>query len=263
MQYNEVKILTNKPIGSYHKLTLKLDNGINEKIIPGQFLMLDITNELKFFLNRPFSIFDIRANKKTCEIDIIYKVIGITTELLSKKKRGDLLKIIWPLGNGFKFMHSTREFVFIAGGYGAACLYLAIKNLININKKDIILFIGGKTKNDLEICKEFEKFNINIIKATEDCSCGEKGVITKYVEKYLTKHVNNIEVFACGPHEMLKEAGKICEKKNFPIQVSIETFMACGFGVCMGCAVKTNTNIGNPYRLVCKDGPVFNAKEIF
>ena len=107
--------------------------------------------------------------------------------------------------------------------------------------------------------KEFKKLGAKVYIATEDGSRGFKGLVTQL----LTKRLKSVQkqpapIYACGPSPMLKAISVIAKRLNVPCQISIEERMACGIGTCLGCAVKTVTG----YKMVCKDGPVFNSGDI-
>ena len=98
-----------------------------------------------------------------------------------------------------------------------------------------------------------------VSKVTEDGSVGQKGLVTDAFEKYIKKNKNKkLVVYACGPNMMLKKISDICKKNSIPGFVSLEEMMACGVGNCQGCAIK----VGDVYKMVCKDGPVFDINEI-
>jgi dihydroorotate dehydrogenase electron transfer subunit len=252
----KAKILENKKISQDHyKLTFSSEE-IAKSAKPGQFLEIRIEG---VFLRRPFSIHRVR-NKK---IEIIYRIRGKGTENLSKYKFGEYLDIIGPLGNGFNLDFSfLSHSILVGGGYGVSPLYfLAEKIIKNSDKKDkIFVFIGAKKKNYIICEDEFKKLGCKVYISTEDGSKGYRGVITELLISQLSLLPSHLLTFyCCGPSPMLKEVAKIAKIKKIKCYVSLETTMGCGFGVCLGCAIKTKSG----YKLVCKDGPVFDAEEIF
>ncbi|OGS45493.1 MAG: hypothetical protein A2539_05115 [Elusimicrobia bacterium RIFOXYD2_FULL_34_15] len=252
---------------------------IAESSKPGQFVMVNIGTATTF-LRRPFSI--CKTNKKT--FDILYKVVGCGTEELSKKKSGDSLNIIGPLGNGYKFpiLEINKTPILVAGGTGvASLLFFAQKIKEKYKSVKPIVFIGAKNKKEVLLKNEYEKLGFKVIVSTEDGSMGKKGLISNLLSSYLEecclKQVSAI--YSCGPKAMLKEISKIAKKNNVDCFVSLEEYMVCGIGTCMGCVTKTIKNLktcpelvaglkikneGNnyEYKSVCKDGPVFDAKDI-
>lgn len=217
---------------------------------PGNFVMLSFDNYLSPFLPRPFSIFELKGEK----LKLIFKVVGKGTKLLSETQLPFNIKVWGPLGNNFPFL-AKKDNVVVAGGLGLVPLF-NLRSFVKVDK----LFVGYKDASEAFLVKEIEKkYNATI--ATDDGSLGSKGFITEHFEKYIKSLTGKeINVYACGPHPFLKklwEIGKIYKMKN--IFASFETVMACGFGVCLGCAVETPFG----YLKVCKNGPVFNINEIF
>ncbi|RPI75307.1 MAG: dihydroorotate dehydrogenase electron transfer subunit, partial [Ignavibacteriales bacterium] len=125
------------------------------------------------------------------------------------------------------------------------------------NKKDICTFIGGRTYKDI-ITYKMKNFTIS----TDDGSLGIKGNVVELVEQNIKKfNSQQVKVFACGPNAMLRSLKELCISHNIDCEVSTECAMACGFGICQGCPIES---VKNPekYMLVCKDGPVFNIKDV-
>lgn len=249
------KILENKKIAEEHyKLTIS-SKEIAESAKPGQFIQIKIE---EVFLRRPFSIHKTKDEK----LEIIYKIVGRATETLSKYKKGKEIDIIGPLGNGFGIPFKNCKFIFAGGGYGISPLYFFAERIVNnFSAEDIFVFIGAKKKKYIICEEEFKNLGCKLYISTEDGSKGYKGKITEFLNfklsEFLSKHYSFI-LYSCGPYPMLKEVAKIARINNIKCYVSLEEIICCGFGACLGCAVKTKYG----YKLVCKDGPVFDAEEI-
>ena len=235
---------------------------IAEKIVeiskPGNFIEIRINENLDPFLRRPISIYNL--DKENGILEFIFQVKGKGTELLSKKKEGDLIDIIGPLGNGTFKIDEYRNLAIIGGGIGIFPLYELSKEAKN-NSKNVHTYLGFRNKELVTLEREFEEVSNELIITTDDGSYKNAGFAINYLENDLAK--NNIEcILACGPLPMLKAVKKLAEEKNIPCQVSLEEKMGCGMGVCLGCAVKTATSKSdNPeYLHVCKAGPVFDSK---
>jgi len=262
MIYQEnCEVLENKQIApNYFKILFKSKN-IHKKAKPGQFvhiLIRDTKSKHNPFLRRPFSINDITEYG----FSIIYRVVGLGTKILSKiystnKRRKVKLDILGPLGNGYEIV-KDKTAVLIAGGCGAAPLLFLEKEL---KKKKIPshFFLGATTK-DLLICREdFTKTGTKLYISTDDGSCGEKCSVSALYSSYLNSfNPKKTIIYACGPKAMLKAVSEIAAKNKIPCQVSLEEYMACGIGACLGCVVSTKK--GN--KRVCKDGPVFDSRQI-
>lgn len=252
MKHFKTKILSNKKIaGDHYALSFKSP----QKVKPGQFFNIKVNDSQEPFLRRPFSAHKIEKGK----IGILYKVVGKATEILSARKKGNVLDVLGPLGNGF-IMNPISPAILVAGGHGVAPLY-ALAKAIRSKKHKVTVFIGGRTKKQIISDRELRKLGAKVHIATEDGSKGYKGFITGLLNNKLQKTrymMHEVKIFACGPKGMLKALSNLARDYGIPCQVSLEEYMACGIGTCLGCAVKTKTG----YKLVCKDGPVFNAKDI-
>lgn len=238
-----------------------------ENSIPGQFVEIKCPGEHGPLLRRPFGVHRILNNG----IEILYETVGKGTQILSKKNKGDDLDMIGPLGSGFNLPRSQvadpRPKILIAGGMGVAPL-LALAEKIGAKRKGSYIIIGARSAGGILCEKQFKDLGCFVMVSTEDGSRGHKGYATDIL-KHLLKIINcqSSGIYACGPHPMLKAAANIARLVNIPCQVSMEERMACGVGVCLGCPVRVKTqysirNTQYEYKMVCKDGPVFDAKEI-
>lgn len=250
--HRRAKIISHKKIAPFHyKMTLEEKN-IAKYSSPGQFIQIKISEENNPLLRRPFSINNINFS---C-IDIIYKIVGKGTKILSQKKIGEYLDILGPLGQGFKIPKESYKIILVGGGYGISPLYFLGKELKNKNF-DFKVIISAKNKA-LLICKnDFKKIGVKTYLTTENGSIGKKGLATDLL-KNLLNHSDKFLVYACGPISMLKCVVEICKEYLAECQVSLETIIACGLGACFGCTINTKDG----YKLVCKDGPVFRGEDI-
>ena len=245
----KVKILSNIKVGdSYYKMTLDASY-IARHAIPGQFVQVRCSDGFDPLLRRPFSIHRLTSNQG---VEILYEVVGSGTEILSRKKKGEYLDVLGPLGKGFTLPRS-RAATIIAGGIGVAPLVFLAEALKKKNIKTTVL-IGAKTKN-LVLCeKDFKKLDFETHIATDDSSRGSKGFVSK-----LFKPETGTMAYACGPNPMLKCIASMCKRKRIDCEVSLEEKMACGIGACLGCSVKVKSGRN---KLACKDGPVFKATDL-
>jgi len=215
----------------------------------GQFVNIKINKTNYPLLRRPFSISNIEED----ELFILFDVRGEGTALLSEKSTGDEIDLLGPLGNGFMIDDEFDAAVFLAGGIGSAPFPFLGNEL---KKKEIIAFAGARSKKDL-----ITEGLINPQISTDDGSFGFKGnVVEHFISEFDGLRKKNIKIFACGPTPMLKSVRRFAVENNLKCDLSLESRMACGFGLCQGCPVEKAD--GSGYLLVCKDGPVFGAKEI-
>ena len=224
---------------------------ITSIIKPGQFLNIRVTNKPYPLLRRPFSACDVDGEY----LMLMFNVMGEGTSILAHKPKGAPVDILGPLGNGFNLEDDYDTAVVVGGGMGAAP-FPFLQRILK-GKKEILTFIGGRTHKDI-ITYGME----NLHTATDDGSEGLKGnVVDLLNEKLDLLKSKKIKIFACGPEQMLKAIQLFINELDIPTQFSVESYMACGIGICQGCAIESIDSV-KKYYLVCKDGPVFNAKEV-
>jgi len=225
------------------------------RVKAGHFVMLRVSDGLDPLLRRPFGIYRTIKGKG---VELLYRVVGKGTEILSQKRPGERLGILGPLGNGFTLPEKGRRAVMLTGGMGIVPLYMLAEGL-----EAGTLIFGARSRRETFLLKDFRKFGLKIKTATEDGSIGRKGLATDLLEEELTPETI---VYACGPMGMLKAAASIAKRSGAKCMVSLERSMACGIGVCLGCAVKARPRKDEKenrlYKMVCSDGPVFDSEEI-
>jgi dihydroorotate dehydrogenase electron transfer subunit len=224
---------------------------------PGQFVMLRWNDGFDPLLRRPFSFH--RIDKKLGTIDILFRVVGKGTALLAEKNPGETCDLLGPLGNGFKIRSEINQPIILAGGMGVAPM-LALADELVASKMTPIVFLGAKSKEELWCSEDFKVLGCELHLATDDGSLGFKGTVLDLFLSFGFRYSDFGFAFGCGPEPMLKQLAKLAQEHQFDCQISLETNMACGIGTCQGCV--TPVNGPEQYKLVCKDGPVFDAKEI-
>ncbi len=216
---------------------------------PGQFCNIKVSESDFPLLRRPFSISDVDNNS----IFFLFDIHGEGTKILSQKRVGDALDILGPLGNGFDIYGDFETAIFVAGGLGSAPFPFLAKAL---SDKKIISFVGARNL-DLLLHEDIPTPHI----ATDDGTLGFKGNVVELLTDFIAQNdLKKFRIFSCGPNPMLKALQKYSIDNNLDCQISVECAMACGFGICQGCPIVTSN--GDTYKLVCKDGPVFNAKDV-
>ncbi len=224
---------------------------IAREVYPGQFCNILVSDYGTPLLRRPFSV----AFREKNIIGFLYDIVGMGTELLSKVNVGEKISIEGPLGNGFNIDGSLEVALLLGGGIGIAPLPFLREKL---QKRGIntLTFWGSKTSGKLNL----SLFD-NIYFATDDGSEGFQGNVVESVGNLWSSISHaNLKAYACGPTPMLIAAQNFFQEKNVPLEISVESRMACGFGICQGCPIKSADS--DEYKLVCKDGPVFNSKEV-
>ncbi len=242
------------------------------RVRPGQFVMLRVTDALDPFLRRPFGIYKVLGRKRPRMlsgegIEIIYRVVGAATTVLSAKGPGEYVGVFGPLGNGFPLLRgpAAAHAVMVAGGVGIVPFYLLAEGSRaggRAGDGPRLLLYGAPTAADTAVAKDFRKLGCRVLMATEDGSAGTKGLVTDLLAGALKP---DSVVYACGPLPMLKAVAAITATAGVKCLVSLERAMACGIGVCLGCALKTGAHekaVSESYEMVCTDGPVFDASII-
>ena len=258
-------------------------------IYPGQFVEIDISNlslpprqdipenladsaARQIILRRPFSFCDVKINGPAdLTADILYCVLGPGTLRMTTLSNGDKISLIGPLGVGFSVPDDKTQAVLIAGGMGVAPL-LHLAGYLNDKYSEINIkaFIGAKSVNDFPMTfngkqlQDFSQLGIETHIATDDGSCGFSGFVTDCAAEWLkNSHPAGAEtiIYSCGPEPMLGSVANHAAEHNIYCQMSLERMMACGIGLCQSCAVAVNT-AEVKYKLCCKDGPVFDSKEV-
>lgn len=243
-------IVSQKCIGTdIYDMVLSFPRGAKEAK-PGQFIAMYCEDGTKL-LPRPISICGIDAENGT--LRVVYRIAGEGTRLFSKMKEGDSLEVLGPLGNGFTM--KEEKAIIVGGGIGIPPMLELAKQLSC--EKTVVLGY----RDELFLKEEFEAC-ADVVVATEDGSCGTKGTVIDAINE---ANVDGAVIYACGPMPMLKALAEYAEAHNMEAQISLEERMACGIGACLGCICKTkkkdhHTNVNN--QRICKDGPVFDAKEV-
>ena len=231
--------------------------GIAKNALPGQFVNILPDNNWDLAMRRPMSLAGVNSDN----IELIYKVFGSGTNLMSKWKKDDRIDIIGPLGNSWNDFKKMP--VLIGGGVGIAPImylsnYLKNKNILHC------LIMGARDKNEHFLMHDVEK---RVLLSTDNGSIGIKGNVLDAFKSMKLMN-NKIKIFSCGPSVMMENLKDFSNKNDIDCDLALETIMACGFGICQGCTVEySNGELENPsyrskYGLVCLDGPIFNSKKI-
>ncbi|MBW2478271.1 MAG: dihydroorotate dehydrogenase electron transfer subunit [Deltaproteobacteria bacterium] len=267
MKNYRTKIISNQEISTgYYRMRI-LAPGFSDQAQPGQFVMFRVQRSLPPLLRRPFGIFRIGYLPGDCDglppkeyVEILYKVTGRGTTIMAELHEGDGVELLGPLGKGFDISANEGEKILVGGGIGLVPLFMLASELKQ-RGQTVRLLMGGRTRDDIFAVTEFERLGVETYVSTDDGSLGEEGVVTRVLERKLKKYQVS-EVFACGPKPMLTAVHDICLAHSTPLQVSLEEFMACGVGACLGCVVKGagHTDDNPSYLCTCKVGPVFRAE---
>jgi dihydroorotate dehydrogenase electron transfer subunit len=228
---------------------------------PGHFVHARVSSGCNPLLRRAFSIHSLNKNKDSFEI--LFRVIGKGTDILSQAYPGDTLDVLGPIGNRFSLPKKGQKIMLVAGGMGIAPLWFLFNHLIKRYPKDDLTFlVGAKNREELLYVEKLEKAGANLMIATDDGSAGRKGLVTEVFAQEIKRRGGDYRrlcVYSCGPQMMLKRMSQLARRRDFLCQISLETHMACGVGACWGCVVKLKDGT---YKRVCVDGPVFDARVV-
>jgi dihydroorotate dehydrogenase electron transfer subunit len=254
----QVDVAANRPLsGGYFVLELASahDNPV-ARAKPGQFVMLRGEWGRDLLNGRGFSVLEVIDARRFC---VLLKVFGRGTALMQRMNPGDRLTVTGPLGRGFP-APSGRTQLLVAGGVGLPPLHLHAR----VNRGHAIeMFYGGRTADDLVLTEALDAWGVRTVLATEDGTRGEHGRVTAPLLARLDRAAREgeaVELLSCGPTPMLKAVREIGLARSIPTYLCLEEMMACGFGVCLGCAVPVHGP--KPYAYCCTDGPVFEAREV-
>lgn len=242
IEYN-LAIIENKRL-TFKTRVMRLECRPELKFSPGQFVNILVDGK---YLRRPISVCDFEAGVLT----LLYDVVGEGTDIMSRWNVGHTVNLLAPLGNGFDIKCSGQSPLLIGGGIGIAPLYMLGKELLKEGRKPIAI-LGFNSAEDIVWVDEFRKAGIEVRITTATGEVGERGFVTNSAEYNAPEHEY---FYACGPMPMLKA---VCRSATLPGELSLDERMACGFGVCRCCTLKTASGL----KQICKDGPVFKKEEL-
>ncbi|MCX7943645.1 MAG: dihydroorotate dehydrogenase electron transfer subunit [Deltaproteobacteria bacterium] len=268
-KYNQLKVVHVRHYkANYVSLTLSYDNQM-EIPMPGQFFMLKPHNTL---LGRPISVHNFFRILKKGYIEFLFKIVGKGTKNLSELKRGDYVSLWGPIGNSFPTFENKKTAILVAGGRGIAPLFFLATKLFE-KRYEIHFFYGVKKSEELIHILRLRNMSNKLFISTEDGKRGKKGLITDLFKSAINTYTsslkdnllfhdqgNNAVCYVCGPDIMMEKVCEVSLSHKIKTYISLESHIACGSGVCLGCTVEST---GGQLFHVCKEGPVFDAEEIY
>ncbi len=246
------------------------------QIVPGQFLMMRIAGCDDPLLGRPFALYDtvVDGSGSPVAIDFVYLVVGKMTGRLQQSKPGDALEVWGPLGNGFS-EKPVPHLIMVAGGIGQTPFLALGRQFLGGRQygqsarkvspaQSVTLCYGVRSKDLLAGAEDFRQCGIDLRLSSDDGSVGHHGLVTDLLEEALDQHPPaECRIACCGPEPMMKAVAKIASRRSVACEVSLETPMACGIGICFSCVVRVEQPGGEwDYKRTCVEGPVFDAKKI-
>lgn len=247
---------------------------------PGQFVMLRMTNVNAPLIGRAFAVYDVVVdlNQKRSAIDLVYLRKGALTTPLSAAPVGTPVQLWGPLGNRFD-MSPCRELVMAVGGIGQTPMLMVGREALSNFADKVTLIYGARRHDLLAGVDQFRDAGFDVRVCTDDGSMGEKARVPDVLAQLLdqkTGEIGNgetderpsVRVVTCGPEPMMEAVANLCMARSVPCQVSMETPMACGIGICFSCVAKVR--LPEPkdgdcewdYKRTCVEGPIFDAEKI-
>lgn len=238
-------------------------------IRPGQFVMLRLPNTTDPLLGRPFALYDtVLDGGKSVAIDVVYLVVGKMTSRLPEVNAGESLQVWGPLGKPFLDVGTPARVTLVAGGIGQTPFLAYARELLGTRgfggaaprtrTKHVALYYGVRNAALAACVDDFRAAGVEVHLASDDGSIGTKGFVTQLLES----HGKVGPLVGCGPEPMLHALSKLAARWGVACQVSLETPMACGVGICFSCVAKVKTPDGDDYKRVCVDGPCFDAAKL-
>ena len=259
-------MLANRPEGGdSHRLVLEVPGWPGAE--PGQFIMLSAgargaVERTDPLLPRPMAVYRGHApaaDAAGARVEVLYRAAGRGTRLIAEVLPAQLIRLVGPLGRAFPAIEPDTTAVLVGGGTGVASLFeLAARAA---GRARLSLILGARTASDLMGRDDFAELEVDLEITTEDGSEGRRGLVTDALAPLLGRvsGLADAVVYACGPTPMMRACAELAESRGVRCIVSLENHMACGFGVCLGCAVPSRHG---GFSLVCQSGPVFEAGDV-
>lgn len=243
---------------------------VAERIEPGQFVMLRLPGRSDPLLGRPFALYDtvLDAAGRPFAIDVVYLIVGKATRLLANLREGESVEVWGPLGHGFRSLDGRREVALVAGGIGQTPFLAYARDLLGLRGyagrtprrqvERVRLCYGVRTAELAAGIEDFENAGAEVMLSSDDGSAGFHGNVVQL----LGTQPRPDWIVGCGPEPMLHALAAAAREWNVPCDVSLETPMACGLGICFSCVTRVRCDDGWDYKRVCVDGPIFDAGQL-
>ena len=258
----QARLLSNREVATAFYLARLNASHIAAQIEPGQFVNIQVGAGTVPLLRVPLSVSGVE--REAGIIEVLYEAVGPKTRALSQVGPDVVLPTLGPLGKGFVPPPEDTHVVLVGGGIGVPpLLYWGLE--LKQREYQTTLLVGARTADKHLPRKLLAPTADAVYLATDDGSLGYAGLVTDLLQHELAEK-GPCAVYCCGPHGMMKAVADICLESQVPCQVSLEEYMACGIGVCVGCVVelakaKGDTAYGR-YARICVDGPAFDARQI-
>ncbi len=260
----KVEILSNEEVAADFYLARLRAPHIADTAQPGQFVEVQTSQNTAPFLRLPLSICGVDRQAGTA--DILFEDMGPKTRALSLIEPGREVACLGPLGKGFTAPAAGQQVVLVGGGIGIPPLLFLGEGLRRVGHS-VSLLVGARVGTKHLPLPMLQAAAEVVRQATDDGSVGHYGLVTDLLEEELAADAS-VAVYTCGPHGMMAAVTAVCGREQVACQASLEEYMACGFGVCVGCVVEVEPETGEEtspylqYSRICVDGPVFDAHRV-
>ena len=249
----ECKIVSKEQVGDAVYMTLEVGDMIRASFrAPGQFVHIRCGEGL--LLRRPISVCSCMEDEPDDLLSIVFEVRGEGTAWLAGRELGDSLDVLGLAGNGFDLKPEGR-YLLVGGGIGIPPML----GCAQYTGGRATAILGGRSRDKIILEDFFREDCAKVLCATDDGSLGHHGFVDALVRRELSEDRGYDGVLACGPKPMLRNVAKVAEEFGIPCQVSMEERMGCGVGACLVCACDM---ADGSRKHVCKDGPVFDSREV-
>jgi dihydroorotate dehydrogenase electron transfer subunit len=242
--------------------------------VPGQFVMIRLAAVNAPLIGRALAIYDIHSDEsgQATSLDLVYIKKGVFTTACAESPIGTHVSLWGPLGNGFP-VSACDHLVMAVGGIGQTPMLLLGREANGSQTfgrqagwaKHVELIYGARRASLLAGVDDFRDAGFDVNLCTDDGSAGVHGRVPEVLEKRLDELADSesVHVVTCGPEIMMEKVTEVCLKRGVSCQVSMETPMACGIGICFSCVAKVKQADGQwDYKRTCVEGPVFDADKI-
>lgn len=225
---------------------------------PGQFVMVRVADGHDPLLRRPLGIHDVEGSS----FALFFKIAGRGTALLGRRRPGEVLDVLGPLGRGFRLPEgpASGSALLVAGGRGIAPLFFLGRALARRGRRVRVLY-GGRTGFDIPLRARLEEAGFAVTCSTDDGSFGCPGLVTDLAAAEMDREPP-AAVYACGPEAMMSALAGQCRARGLPAQFSLEAVMGCGMGACWGCVHRTRAAGREAWTKICEEGPVFDRDAV-
>jgi dihydroorotate dehydrogenase electron transfer subunit len=253
---------------------------VAKSALPGSFAHIQC--DLSIPLRRPLSI--MTTDSAVGSVDFLYRPIGAGLKSLARKKPGDRISLLAPIGNGFSFDPSRPRVVAIGGGVGIPPMIFVAQKLHGDARFKPVVLMGSEVPFPFELAAPrdndaWPESTTASLKLLEDwrvpsrlaSNAGLAGAFAGHVPDLAREELRRLgaaklaetQLLACGPEPMLEATAALAVEFDLPCQLAVEEFMACGVGGCAGCTILIHTPDGLAMKRVCVDGPVFDSRAVY